>query len=364
MANTLHALDYLEAPDKHPAAAFCVAFGDEGFLKHEVLSALQRDVLGEDDGEFSLSVFAGKDSEWTDVVDALSTVALFGPARRMGLIEEADPFVTRNRERLEDYLAKPAPMGVLVLDVKSWPGNTRLAKQAAKCGTVIDCRCPTRGGKSGAPDERRIAAWLRRRAKEHHGVDIATAAAETLLQMVEPEFGLLDQELAKLAPIVGPSGTISVELVAETVGGWRTRKTWDMIDAAVDGNAADALSQLDRLILAGEEPIALLGQMASTLRRFAVATRLIKDHERDGRRANLKEALKQAGAPHFFLEKSQRQLRQLGRQRAGQLFAWLLEADLAMKGASSSKPMARLVLEKLIVRMSATTSGRLAAGRR
>ena len=45
-------------------------------------------------------------------------------------------------------------------------------------------------------------------------------------------------------------------------------------------------------------------------------------------------------------------MRQLGPQRAGQLYRWLLEADLALKGTSSAPARARLVLELLIARMS------------
>ena len=63
-------------------------------------------------------------------------------------------------------------------------------------------------------------------------------------------------------------------------------------------------------------------------------------------------ALKEAGVKPFAVEKAERQLRQIGRQRAKQLYGWLLEADLALKGPSSAGLRARLVLEKLIVRLS------------
>ena len=55
----------------------------------------------------------------------------------------------------------------------------------------------------------------------------------------------------------------------------------------------------------------------------------------------------------FVLDKTERQLRQIGRGRAKHLYNWLLEADLALKGVSSSGDRARLVLEQLIVRLSA-----------
>jgi len=357
MSQKLHAIDYLADTNAIDVPAVCVVAGDEAFLKREVLSALRQAVLGGDDGDFSLSVLTGREADLTDVVDNLSTVALFGNQRRMVHIEQADDFVSDNRHELEQYVERPVSLGVLVLDVKTWPSNTRLAKSVAKTGLTIECKVPTTG-RGDKVDARRLGQWLRGRAKDPHGVKIDSAASEALLAMVEPSFGLLDQELSKLAPMVESDGSITVDLVQSTVGNWRTRKTWDMIDAALDGNAAEALLQLDRLILAGEEPIALLGQIGATLRRLATATAGIRDAERTGQRMPLSQALQQAGVNRFFVEKSEKQLRQLGRGRATKLYHWLLEADLAMKGASSSRPRARMVLEQLIVRLSSAADAR------
>src|SRR5206468_1089180 len=105
-----------------------------------------------------------------------------------------------------------------------------------------------------------------------------------LLELVPPELGILVQEIAKLALVVGPQRVIDVKLVRENVGGWRTRATWDMIDAAADGSASKALAQLERLIASGEKPQGLLPQMAASLRRFATALQLIEAAEADGRR--------------------------------------------------------------------------------
>jgi hypothetical protein len=55
----------------------------------------------------------------------------------------------------------------------------------------------------------------------------------------------------------------------------------------------------------------------------------------------------------FKLTGAERQLRQIGRQRARQLTGWLLAADLAIKGHHSSDDRARTELERLIVRLSA-----------
>ena len=109
-----------------------------------------------------------------------------------------------------------------------------------------------------------------------------------------------------------------------------------MLDAALAGDAPEALVQLDRLLVSGEVPIALLAQISASLRRFAAAARLVEQAERRRRTVPLRQALEQAGVKPFVLGKAEEQLRKLGRARAMQLYRWLLEADLALKGASSS----------------------------
>lgn len=146
---------------------------------------------------------------------------------------------------------------------------------------------------------------------------------------------------------------IDAKLVREHVGGWRTRATWDMVDAAAEGRAADALSQLDRLIASGEKPHGLLPQMASSLRRFSAAIDLIEAAEADGRRLPAREALAQAGVLPFKLGDAERQFRQIGRRRARLLTQLLLAADLAMKGHNSADDRARIELERLIVQLQA-----------
>ncbi len=141
-------------------------------------------------------------------------------------------------------------------------------------------------------------------------------AADALVELVPPEAGILAQEIAKLALLVDNNRVIDVNLVRENVGGWRTRATWDMVDAVADGRAADALAQLDRLIASGEKPHGLLPQIASSLRRFASAMDLIDAAIADGRRLPPREALAQAGVLPFKLNDAERQIRQIGRRRA------------------------------------------------
>ena len=342
MPSVVPALDFLDRPVS-AAPAVCVVFGDEVFLKQESLDHLRSSVLGQEDGEFSLSELDGETATPQQVFDCLSTVALFGGGQRLVIVREADDFVSRHRGALETYVAKAKSSGVLVLEVASWPSNTKLAKAVAATGLTVDCKTPS---------PQAIAKWLTARAAQKHRAKLDRQAAALLLDTVEPDLGLLDQELAKLALAAGLDGTIDAALVREYVGGWRTKTTWDMLDLAAAGNAAEAILQLDRLLSSGESPVAILAQIGSTLRRFAAAARLIQRSEQQGRRPNLRPALEAAGFKPFVLGKAETQMRQLGRQRCVKLYRWVLEADLALKGASSAPARARIVLERLIAQMS------------
>ncbi|HVU86892.1 MAG TPA: DNA polymerase III subunit delta [Pirellulales bacterium] len=339
---TLTGLEFL---DKPPATipAVCVVFGDEAFLKRESLEHLREAVLGTEDADFSFSEFDGEDAEVHEVFDCLSTVALFGGGRRLVVVRKADDFVSRNRPALEDYVAHPKASGVLVLEAGTWPANTKLAKAIAAEGLSIECKTP-------APQA--IAKWLVSRATKKHQARLDRQAADLLLDSVEPDLGLLDQELAKLALAAGENGAIDAALVREMVGGWRSKTTWDMLDLAAGGHAAEAILQLDRLLSSGESPVAILAQIGSTLRRFAAAARTVEQAECAGRRTTLKHALEAAGFRSFVVAKAENQLRQLGRQRSAGLYRAMLEADLALKGSSSAPTRARIVLEQLIARMS------------
>jgi DNA polymerase-3 subunit delta len=346
-AGLVSAFDYLAEPAKYSIGCVCVICGDEAFLKSEALTAIRRQVLSAEDSDFAAHSFSGRDVQLRDVLDGLAMVPLFGGGRRLVVVEDADGFVSQYRGELEDYVAKPARDAVLILEVKTWPSNTRLAKAVAEVGLAIEC---------STPKERQLKTWLMQRAKSVHQVRLDAAAVDVLCALVPPEVGLLVQEVAKLALVVGDDRVINVPLVRDNVGGWRARTTWEMIDAAADGRAADAIAQLDRLIVAGEKPHGILPQMASSLRRFAAAAQLIEEAEAEKRRLPLRDALSQAGVLPFKLSDAERQLRQIGRPRATQLTRWLLAADLAIKGHNSSDDRARIELERLIVRLASSAA--------
>lgn len=359
-AHSLHALDYLAAPaEKVPGV--CVVFGDDPFLKRLVLQAVRRHVVGENaDVPVASHDCQERRPEWRDVADELATISLFGGGGpRLVILEGADDFVSAQRPKLEDYVAKPKSSGVLVLEVEEWPATTRLYKAVDQAGLMIDCRPPSKGGKSKDVDESRMVKWIAAWGKSQQNLAIGGDAAQHLLDLTGPHFGLLDANLAKLALLVPPGTKATADQVQEFIGGWRGKSIWDLVDNAVSGETAAALEHIDRLLHAGEHPLAIVGSLSWSLRRYAAATRIFQQAERAGRKLPLREALTAAGFrdwPLGELAKAEKRLIALGRHRAAKIYGWLLDLDLALKGSHSAEDRGRWALEQLLLQMAKKTA--------
>jgi DNA polymerase-3 subunit delta len=328
------AIDFLEAPAEHNTGPIVVVYGKERFLKLESIKAVALTVLGRDGDDLGLTRIPGPAADLKTVVDSLLTVSMWNP-RQIVLVDDADEFVTNFREGLEAYLGRPAKKSVLILDVKSWPSNTRLAKKVVAIGLPLDC-----GELKGAV----LLGWITKACRTRHGKKIERQAAQLLVDLAGTELGLIDQELAKLAAYVGTAASIDATAVERLVGGWKTETTWKMLDAVRDGQMATALELLDKLVTAGEHPLKLLGGVNYGFRPVAKATEL----SRQG--MSLPEALAAGGVKPFNVQQMIPYLKRIGRPRAERILTWLLEADVGLKGASALPD--RILVERLLAQLA------------
>jgi DNA polymerase III subunit delta len=330
----MHAFELIKDPAQVEALSFCAVYGDEPYLRREVLNALTRGFLGGVQDEMAVARFQGDRASLANVLDELRTLP-FLVKRRVALVEDADAFVTAHRKELETLAdGRPTP-GALILVVKTWPSNTRLAKLVAKVGLAIECK---------SPSERELSAWLVQLAKRQSRVKLQADAAALLLELVGPDVGLLAAEVEKLAVFVGQRKDVTREDVATMVGAGRVYKIWHVLEAAATGKSASALADIDRLMASGEHPVGLLAALTSSLRKVHHAGQLRRA------RATLEEACREAGIAPFAFKSTGEQHAHLGPARVDRLPALLLQADLDLKGATSLTP--ETVMERLIVQLA------------
>ena len=339
----IHAFEFLKNPPSEPPAVAAV-FGSDATLRLWSLSAL---AAGDD-----VTQLDGEVVRWSDLRDDLATASLFdqGTARTI-VIRGADKFLTAHRGEVESYLSRPGTAARLILELDSLPANTRVYKILSKDHLLVAC--------STAPDKKLgvTAASRRKFLTEYvagrHQVKLAAGAADALLEMLGDEIGMLDTEVAKLALFRASGETLDEALVRDVVAGWQGKTIWQINDAIAAGDAAEALRQLDKLMSGGQRPIALLPQIAWSLRRLGMATAVVEHRERSGRPWQLEDALSAAGIHRpSDIQRAKAQLKGLGRARAKQLLPWLLEADLRLKGTHSAEGRDRLVLEQLVMKLA------------
>lgn len=330
----MDALAFLKAANAKRQPVYALV-GDEPFLKRHARERIIATAIGDDDAEFAVSIYAGDKLAFSTVRNELETLPFLAPCRVV-VVEGADPFVTNNRQALEAYVAKPSSVGVLVLDVETFPENTKLAKALPDAAKVA-CKAPP------AYKLHDLQPWLVQWAKSAHKKKLAPDAAGLLLDLVGSSMGLLDQELGKLASAAGAKPNITAEDVTKLVGRSKAADVFRIMDAVGDGKPAEALSILEELFAEGEDPMAVLGPLTAQLRKLAAVGRLTADG------LPLGEAMNAAKVPGW--EKArvsfERQLRHLGRRRLEKLTEWLAEINLGLKGGNPLPE--RVQVERLVV---------------
>jgi DNA polymerase-3 subunit delta len=329
----MDALPFLAAVGKSKRQPVYVLLGDEDFLKRRCRDAIITLAVGKD-AEFAVSTYAGDKLDFSTVRNDLDTPSFLAPVRVV-IVEQADPFVTEHREALERYVASPSKVGVLVLDVKTFPETTKLAKALPDAAKLV-CK---------APFPEKLADWCVKWGKAGHGKKLGRDAAEALVDLVGPAMGLLDMELAKLATAVGANAEITPDDVTRLVGRSREANVFHVLDAVGEGNPAKAFDLLGRLFDEGQDALAILGALTFQLRKLAGVHRLVAQGQ------SLGPAMDAAGVAKWpqARQTTERQLRHLGGRRLAQLPDWLVDINLGLKGGSQlpQRTQVELLLAKL-----------------
>ena len=324
-----------------------VLVGDDAFINRQLLTRLRKQFCpNEEDWAWAWREFSGEEQpDPRDVLDEAATVPMFASATRSAVVRRADGFVSSCRNILESIADRPrGSRGLVILEVRSFPATTRLAKAVGRHGLAISSSIPTHFN---------LTRWLQVWAEQTHQVELPVTTASRLLERLGNELGQIDQALTSLVAALPSSGPrkITPEAV-DTIGGSGAQRTaWEMLDAAAAGRTDEAIALLTSLLEAGENPIGLAAQSASVFRRYATAARLLAGPNRP---SGIPAALREAGVAAWpkALAEAERALRHLGSQRCRQLPGWLEATDRSLKAEASRGLRARLALERFFCKMA------------
>ena len=331
-----------------------VLYGTDEFRAAEALRTL-RDQL-DTDGSLASNVttVAGRGLSPHELIQHGSALPFLAPVRlvvveglltslgnRRGLVDAWQPFLDflpTMPESNHIVLLEPPPRD----DRESAVGRSSLlgALKQRPNVTVTEFR-ELKAWARGGPSE--VAQWLQDRAVRRH-VSIEPRAIEALAELVGANLRALASELDKLQTYVD-GRTITEADVRTLTPMVREERIFDLIDAIVEGHAANALRLLRRMLEDGSEtPGHIQILVARQLRLLVRATELLEG------RASQDDVAAATNVRGFPLTKLMRQARATHRGAAEAALRAVETTDHAIK---TGRLADELALELLVTRLAA-----------
>ncbi len=314
--------------------------GDDESLLGAAVSELVGRLVGDGDRTLMVDDLSGDDYEVRTLVDAAQTPP-FLTDRRVVVGRGIGRFNAEDTATLVAYLKDPLPSTDLVLT----GGGGRLAKaltDAVKSsgGTVSATGVSTR--------KQDRTAWFEEQLLTG-GVQLDNRAVMLLDGWLGEDLGRLRSILETLAATYGPGKRLGIDEVTPFLGDAGGVPPWDLTDSIDKGDAAKALSLLQRMMRAGERhPLAVMS---------ILHTHYVKLLKLDGSDARSEaDAAEILGIKGFPAKKSLDQYRRLGAGGTRRAFELVAQADLDLRGATALEP--EWVMEVLVARLARLSRAR------
>jgi|TARA_B100000446_G_scaffold144722_1_gene137913 DNA polymerase-3 subunit delta len=311
--------------------AFYFLYGPETFYQTEVIQALIKKWITEDNRDFNLETFDARESTVSHWLGSARTLSFVGGTKLVVVrnLHEAVP-QDQDAQTLIDYAQSPIPEACVVVTADKVDRKRKLFKTLTKLKTAVACEAPKEN-----------EHWLRKRAEEA-GYSLSSDAARFLINRVGPRPGILAKELEKTLLYAGKNKSVSERDVAEVVGESKLENVFALTDALKTKNPEKALRLLNNQIDHGEEPIKILGTIAWQLRMIWQVKHYQQKNLPSGQIA------KAMGANPYIVEKALQHTRRFSTQQLRSGYLELVNADRSLK-STTKDPMA--VMQTLILNL-------------
>lgn len=254
---------WLRGVTQGQAAPVVLLHGPEPFLIEEALATLTHAICP-DAGLLMMAreALEVREAGVGGIVRAAETLP-WGTPRRLVVARGLEGLSTKQAEPLIEYLQAPNPSTVLALPVSQPLARAHWLLQAVPAGGTVEI--PQLTGRA-------LIGWLQARASRD-GVHLEEEAAQLLVTLVGDDPAALAGEAAKAALAGGPENRqVGVGEVRAAVGEYRSHQVFELARSVERRDPAAALSLLERLLGAGEEPLRLLAVLATQARRATPRT--------------------------------------------------------------------------------------------
>lgn len=338
-------LDNLRAYEKHLEASQPSQFADvylvlskEEFERSTALTTTTTALVGSENPDFALRIFDGEDVTADQLFDELNALPLF-TARRVVVVKQVDKAKKALTKALEEYLSHPNRSVKLVMCAEAVAANTTFYKTCEKVGVVLSV-----AAKKPWEKEEALCEWLLQEVGKT-GKRIDPAAAKQLVKQTGLDQGMLKNELEKLLCYTIDQPTITSQAVAAICTQLDSDTIWLFNEAILRRQAAKALSIGAQLLQDGGSVIGILVQLRTQLHTdYQVCSILSNGGTTQDVAQEFRHFVGRILTAHIDMARG------YGMRRFKQ---GLLAVDEAERAAKSSSMEPSLLLERLIIKLTA-----------
>ena len=204
--------------------------GEEDYYIDKVMDYAEHNILPESEAGFNLSVFYGKDANWSDVVNACMRYPMFAE-KQVVLLKEAQQM--RDLDKLDPYIENPLASTIFVVSYKekTLDKRTKLYKTIKKDGEIFT---------SEKIREYKMVDWVKDYMSQQ-GFDMNQKAIILLVDYVGNDLSRITNEIEKITVNLNQRKNITEDDIEKYVGVSKEYNAFELQSAMSKKDLAKAI---------------------------------------------------------------------------------------------------------------------------
>ena len=204
--------------------------GEEDFYIDQLVAAAEKEILSTDEAGFNLSIFYGKDSTWSDVVNACMKYPMFSD-KQVVILKEAQQM--KELDKLEPYIEKPLASTIFVVahKEKKVDGRSKLAKLLKDKAELLTTK---------KMYDNELPAWTQQLI-EGRGYQTTQKAIHLLVDHIGNDLSRIANEIEKVVLNLGDKKSITEDDIEKYVGISKEYNVFELQNAVGRKNLSKAI---------------------------------------------------------------------------------------------------------------------------
>ena len=322
-------LDHVKKEKIFPVYLF---FGNENYLKDNILNKFKNKLIDSNYRELNYKVFYGEKTLIGEIINEVETLP-FISEYKLVVIKEAEKISKEEMDRLINYLNNhnfKNYFSTLIIVYKEKTPHKELSKAIKRIGMAVNFNIP---------DKSKLTIWIRSKFQQSDK-KITPEASFYLQSMIGSDVRRLFIEIEKIDIYTKDKNIIEKEDIMMAIGGSESINIFNVLDSIGKKELKNAIDGLIKLNKSNLHYLSIFAMIYRQI-RLILQTKLLLINGADFNQ--IKNELK---LPYFIIEKMIKQSKKYTVKELCQSYKLLNVADLELKDSQKNP---QIILEELVM---------------